>query len=129
MRRPGAPPPFRPQVSKAQAAAGIDFRDTKLLRNFVSDSGRLRPRRETRLPRGLQRRAAKAVKLARQMALLPFEMAVGDAPPDARARMMEYEAARSSHRRGRGGGGGGESGGGGGGRGGSGGERGATRAS
>jgi len=123
MHRPGAPPPFRPEVSVEEARAGVDFRNTTLLRHFVSESGRLRPRRQTRLPKGLQRKVAKAVKLAREMALLPYEMVVGDGDVDARSRMLEYEAARSSHRlgagiRGRGGAGGGGRGGGGGGRGG-----------
>ncbi len=125
LRRPGAPAPFRPDVSVSEARAGVDFRNTALLRHFVSDSGRLRPRWQTRLPRGLQRRVAKAVKLSRQMALMPFEMVVGDGEPDARSKMMEYEAARRSHRRGGGGRGGGGRGGGRGG--GGGGERGARR--
>ncbi|KAI8470618.1 MAG: hypothetical protein J3K34DRAFT_458747 [Monoraphidium minutum] len=109
LRRPGASPLFRPEVTAADVKRDLDFRNTALLRHFVSDSGRLRPRRQTRLPRALQKRAAKAVKLARQMALMPFEMVVGDGEPDARSRMLEYEAARSSHRGGgrRGGGGGG----------------------
>ncbi|GBF93198.1 30S ribosomal protein S18 [Raphidocelis subcapitata] len=94
MRRPGAPPPHRPGATAEEVREGLDFRNTALLRHFVSDSGRLRPRRQTRLPRGLQRRVAKAVKLARQMALMPFEMVVGDAEADARSRMAEYEAAR-----------------------------------
>lgn len=98
MRRPGAPPPYRISVSMDEAREGVDFRNTALLRHFVSDSGRLRPRRETKLPRSLQRRVAKAVKLSRQMALMPFEMVVGDAEPDARSRMLEYEAARNSYR-------------------------------
>lgn len=111
-RRPGAQARYRMELSVSEARTGIDFRNAEVLRHFVSDSGRLRPRRETRMPRGLQRRAAKAVKLARQMALMPFEMVVGDAKADARSRMTEYETARRSHRRG---GGGGSSGGGGGG--------------
>jgi ribosomal protein S18 len=134
MRRPGASPPHRLEVSVAEVRAGLDFRNTELLRHLVSESGRLRPRRETRLPRGLQRRGAKAVKLARMMALMPFEMVVGDGGGgDTRRRMLEYEAARRSHKLaaglgGRGGGGGAHGSGGfgarGGGRGGGGGERG-----
>jgi ribosomal protein S18 len=74
----------------------VDFRNTALLRQFVSDSGRLKPRCDTGLPRPLQRRVARAVKMSRQMALLPFEMVVGDAPSDQRARMLEFEAAKRS---------------------------------
>ena len=106
LRRPNAPPPFRPDFTPDEVRAALDFRNTALLRQLVTESGRMRPQRQTRLPRLLQVKAARAVKLARQMALLPFEMVVGAGAPDARARMAEYEAARRGGSGGGGGGGG-----------------------
>jgi small subunit ribosomal protein S18 len=55
-------------------AAGItyiDYKDTDLLRKFISDRGKIRSRRVTGLTRQQQRRMAQAVKNAREMALLP----------------------------------------------------------
>ncbi|MEU0335207.1 30S ribosomal protein S18 [Streptomyces sp. NPDC006193] len=56
-------------------AAGItriDYKDTGLLRRFISDRGKIRSRRVTRLTRRQQRRLARAVANAREMALLPY---------------------------------------------------------
>ncbi|MFE7814406.1 30S ribosomal protein S18 [Streptomyces sp. NPDC057433] len=55
-------------------AAGItyvDYKDTDLLRRFLSDRGKIRSRRVTHVTRQQQRRMAQAVKNAREMALLP----------------------------------------------------------
>jgi small subunit ribosomal protein S18 len=56
-------------------AAGIthiDYKDTDLLRKFISDRGKIRSRRVTHVTRQQQRRIAQAVKNAREMALLPY---------------------------------------------------------
>ena len=56
-------------------AAGIthiDYKDTDLLRKFISDRGKIRSRRVTHVSRQQQRRIARAVKNARVMALLPY---------------------------------------------------------
>ena len=50
----------------------VDFKDLKLLSRFVTDRGRLLPRKITGLSRQQQRLINKAVKRARQMSLLPF---------------------------------------------------------
>ncbi|UNX54944.1 30S ribosomal protein S18 [Georgenia sp. TF02-10] len=50
----------------------IDYKDTALLRKFVSDRGKIRARRVTGVSVQEQRRIAKAVKNAREMALLPY---------------------------------------------------------
>lgn len=56
-------------------AAGItyvDYKDTDLLRRFISDRGKIRSRRVTHVTRRQQRQIARAVKNAREMALLPY---------------------------------------------------------
>ncbi|AGS67340.1 30S ribosomal protein S18 [Streptomyces collinus] len=56
-------------------AAGItyvDYKETELLRKFVSDRGKIRSRRVTHVTRQQQRQIAQAIKNAREMALLPY---------------------------------------------------------
>ncbi len=56
-------------------AAGItyiDYKDTALLRKFISDRGKIRARRVTGVSVQEQRRIANAVKNAREMALPPY---------------------------------------------------------
>jgi ribosomal protein S18 len=50
----------------------VDFKDTALLRRFISDRGKIRARRVTGTCSQHQRDVASAVKSAREMALLPY---------------------------------------------------------
>ena len=50
----------------------IDYKSVELLRRYVSDDGKIRPRRQTGACAKHQREVANAVKRARQLALLPF---------------------------------------------------------
>ena len=50
----------------------IDYKDTALLRKFISDRGKIRARRVTGVSVQEQRRIARAIKNAREMALLPY---------------------------------------------------------
>ncbi len=50
----------------------IDYKDTQLLRKFISDRGKIRARRVTGNCSQHQRDVATAVKNAREMALLPY---------------------------------------------------------
>jgi small subunit ribosomal protein S18 len=50
----------------------IDYKDTTLLRKFVSDRGKIRSRRVTHVTAQQQRQLAIAIKNAREMALLPY---------------------------------------------------------
>ena len=50
----------------------IDYKDTALLRKFISDRGKIRARRVTGVTVQEQRAIARAVKNAREMALLPY---------------------------------------------------------
>jgi small subunit ribosomal protein S18 len=71
---------IRRQTAKRQRtnpldAAGItyiDYKDTDLLRKFISDRGKIRSRRVTHVTRQQQRQIAQAIKNAREMALLPY---------------------------------------------------------
>ncbi len=53
-------------------ASGVDYKDTLLLRKFISDRGKIRARRVTGNCSQHQRLVATAVKNAREMALLPY---------------------------------------------------------
>jgi small subunit ribosomal protein S18 len=48
----------------------LDFKNTTLLKQFVTDSGRILPRKYTGLPAHYQRRMTTAIKRARQMLLM-----------------------------------------------------------
>ncbi len=51
----------------------IDYKNTELLRRYVQDDGKIRPRRQTGACARHQREIAQAVKRARHLALLPFK--------------------------------------------------------
>ncbi len=48
----------------------LDFKNITLLRQFVTDQGRILPRKYTGLPAHYQRRLNRAIKRARQMLLM-----------------------------------------------------------
>ncbi|HKI68582.1 MAG TPA: 30S ribosomal protein S18 [Verrucomicrobiae bacterium] len=48
----------------------LDYKNTNLLRQFVTDQGRILPRKYTGLPAHYQRRLNRAIKRARQMLLM-----------------------------------------------------------
>ncbi len=50
----------------------VNFRNTELLKKFISKSGKIKPRKKTGLCAGHQRETAKAIKRARTIGLLPF---------------------------------------------------------
>ena len=50
----------------------IDWTDAELLKRFISDRGKILPRRVTGTKANYQRQLAVAIKRARHMALLPF---------------------------------------------------------
>ena len=52
--------------------AVLDYKNTGLLRKFVSERGKIRPRRVTGACRRHQEQVAVAVRRAREMALLPY---------------------------------------------------------
>jgi small subunit ribosomal protein S18 len=68
-RKPAKP---RKSILEARGIEYIDHKDTDLLRAFISDRGKIRSRRATHLTVQQQRALARAVKNAREMALLPY---------------------------------------------------------
>ncbi|MFH8975256.1 30S ribosomal protein S18 [Streptomyces sp. NPDC017890] len=62
----------RPNPLDRAEVTYIDYKDTDLLRKFISDRGKIRSRRVTRVTSQQQRQLARAVKNAREMALLPY---------------------------------------------------------
>lgn len=61
----------------------VDYKDVALLRRFVSDRGKIRSRRITGACRRHQSQVARAVKRARELALLVY---VGEGGGDHRGR-------------------------------------------
>ncbi len=54
----------------------VDYKDVAALRRFVSDRGKIKTRRVTGACRRHQRQVATAIKVAREMALLPYTASV-----------------------------------------------------
>lgn len=64
---------FKPKVCAFCAEKiAIDYKDVTRLRRYVSDRGRIQPRRRTGVCAKHQRRLALAIKRARFLALLPY---------------------------------------------------------
>ncbi len=57
---------------KAAKITYVDYKDTGLLRKFISDRNKIRARRVTGVSVQEQRQIATAIKNAREMALLPY---------------------------------------------------------
>lgn len=53
-------------------APAIDYKDVKLLQRFTSERGKILPSRITAVSQKKQRELARAVKRARNLALLPY---------------------------------------------------------
>jgi len=50
----------------------VEYKDADLLRRFINEEGKIRPRRQTNVCAKHQRSLAVAVKRARHLALLPY---------------------------------------------------------
>ncbi|MBP8950746.1 MAG: 30S ribosomal protein S18 [Armatimonadetes bacterium] len=72
------PRPFRRRRKKPCAMCAnpavniVDYKNLELLRQYVDEHGRVRKARQTGSCRKHQSQVAKAIKLARVMALLPY---------------------------------------------------------
>jgi len=64
----------RPKVSFfcSHQVQYIDYKDTSMLRPYISDRGKIAPRRKSGACARHQRALATAIKRARHLALLPF---------------------------------------------------------
>jgi small subunit ribosomal protein S18 len=63
---------FRKRLSPIRPGDPIDYKDVDLLKKFITDRGKILPRRLTGLTAQQQRDLTNAVKRARILALLPF---------------------------------------------------------
>lgn len=74
-RKP-APPPIKIKKKACpfcrDKITSVDYKDTALLRKYISDRGKIRARRVTGNCTQHQREVAVAIKNAREMALLPY---------------------------------------------------------
>ncbi len=63
---------FKKRLSPIKPGEPIDYKDVDLLKKFITDRGKILPRRLTGLTAKQQRDLTNAVKRARIIALLPF---------------------------------------------------------
>lgn len=63
---------YRKRLSPIPPVQPIDYKDVELLRKFITERGKILPRRITGLTAKQQRDLTTAVKRARLLALLPF---------------------------------------------------------
>lgn len=63
---------YRRRVSPINPKEPIDYKDVDLLRKFITERGKILPRRITGLTAKQQRDLTQAIKRARVLALLPF---------------------------------------------------------
>lgn len=63
---------LKKKLSPLQPKEKIDYKDIDLLHSFLTDQGKIMPRRTTNLTLKQQRQLAKSVKRARMLNLLSF---------------------------------------------------------
>ncbi|MCL4533497.1 MAG: 30S ribosomal protein S18 [Deltaproteobacteria bacterium] len=56
----------------ADESLKIDYKDSRLMRNFVSERGKIMPRRITGNCAYHQRRVSKAIKMSRTVSIMPY---------------------------------------------------------
>lgn len=64
----------------------IDYKDTNLLRKYMTERGKIKPRRITGACTQHQRDIAMAIKRSREMALVPYAVTVLSGRNDRRSR-------------------------------------------
>ncbi len=63
---------YRSRRRPARSEVVLDYKQPEILKRYLNDFGRIRPRRQTLLSATDQRKLAREVKRARHLALLPF---------------------------------------------------------
>ena len=63
---------YRRRLSPLKTSDTLDYKDVELLSKFLTEQGKILPRRVTGLTTKQQTKLTKAVKRARILALLPF---------------------------------------------------------
>lgn len=57
---------------KENGITEIDYKDVKLLRRFITEQGKIMPRRVTGANAKMHRKLVRAIKRARNIALIPY---------------------------------------------------------
>tara|TARA_B100001750_G_C15469088_1_gene578764 strand:+ start:375 stop:605 length:231 start_codon:yes stop_codon:yes gene_type:complete len=57
---------------KENGITEIDYKDVKLLRRFITDQGKIMPRRVTGTSAKMHRKVVREIKRARNIALMPY---------------------------------------------------------
>nr|ASO75937.1 ribosomal protein S18 [Storeatula sp. CCMP1868] len=63
---------YRRKASPIKIGEVIDYKDVELLSNFLTEQGKILPKRLTGLTNKQQNKVTKAIKRARMLSLLPF---------------------------------------------------------
>jgi len=71
-RRRQAKASRKPCPFKSAGFQDVDYKDTTTLQQFISERGKILPRRITGVSHQFQKKLTKAIKQARYVALLPF---------------------------------------------------------
>ncbi|MFZ4077328.1 MAG: 30S ribosomal protein S18 [Legionellaceae bacterium] len=50
----------------------VDYKDVYMLKNYISETGKIVPCRITGIPARMQRQVSNAIKIARFLALMPY---------------------------------------------------------
>ena len=59
---------------KENGITDINYKDVKLLKRFITDQGKIMPRRVTGTSSKMHRKLVRAIKQARNIALLPYHV-------------------------------------------------------
>jgi small subunit ribosomal protein S18 len=78
-RKPAAndrrrPPKKKVSILNTEQVTWVDYKDVALLRRFMSERAKIRARRVTGNTTQQQRSVARAIRIAREMALLPYSV-------------------------------------------------------
>ena len=63
---------FKKQLSPIKPGDPIDYKDVELLKKFITERGKILPRRITGTSLKYQRKVTQAIKRARHLAILPY---------------------------------------------------------
>lgn len=91
------PPKKKVSVLNTENITWIDYKDVNLLRRFMSERAKIRARRVTGNSAQQQRAVARAIRIAREMALLPYSVRqVTQRSKGGRGRDRDREAPREA---------------------------------
>lgn len=63
---------YKKRISPIKPTESVDYKDIDLLRKFITEQGKILPKRSTGLTSKQQKKLTKAIKQARILSLLPF---------------------------------------------------------